>query len=343
MRDFVQDAEKRIVGDESLPTPGVSRYDRRPALDVVRELSVVEPVRTVWAIGVGYVCIGAAVAGATLVGHWLAYLIAIIIIGLRQHAFSLLMHDGSHWRLFRSRRLNDIVSNLFLAFPLGVTTNVYRQFHFAHHQHTLTERDPEQQLHYRPDPTMRWPKSRREMLAWFLKDLTGLHILIALRYSHHFLVFPRLLKPAAKGGLQESERYWFLGFALVVAVVLTLFDAWTHFFLLWLFPLFTVFWAISRLRILSEHTCAPNTHELTATRSTVSTILDRMLVHHVHFNYHLEHHLFPSVPHYNLPKLHERLMKDAEFRDKALVTHGYFSFAHGVLGAVTYPSSSPAL
>ena len=26
-------------------------------------------------------------------------------------------------------------------------------------------------------------------------------------------------------------------------------------------------------------------------------------------NYHLEHHLFPNVPYYNLPKLHE-LIKD---------------------------------
>jgi fatty acid desaturase len=37
-------------------------------------------------------------------------------------------------------------------------------------------------------------------------------------------------------------------------------------------------------------------------------------------NYHLEHHLFPAVPHYHLPRLHRLLqqknaLQDAEVRD----------------------------
>jgi len=46
----------------------------------------------------------------------LMYLLAIAIIGARQHALLILMHDGVHYRLFRNRRLNDCVSEL-LAWP----------------------------------------------------------------------------------------------------------------------------------------------------------------------------------------------------------------------------------
>ena len=41
-------------------------------------------------------------------------------------------------------------------------------------------------------------------------------------------------------------------------------------------------------------------------------------------NYHLEHHLLMTVPHYNLPRLH-RLLRDRGVLDGALVAHGYWS------------------
>jgi fatty acid desaturase len=37
--------------------------------------------------------------------------------------------------------------------------------------------------------------------------------------------------------------------------------------------------------------------------------------------YHIEHHWYPSVPFYNLPTLHARLMERAEFRAHAQCSH----------------------
>ena len=37
-----------------------------------------------------------------------------------------------------------------------------------------------------------------------------------------------------------------------------------------------------------------------------------------HVNYHLEHHLYPAVPHYHLPRLH-RLLQDKEALGEAEV------------------------
>jgi fatty acid desaturase len=49
-------------------------------------------------------------------------------------------------------------------------------------------------------------------------------------------------------------------------------------------------------------------------------MLARLVLFPHHVNYHLEHHLYPAVPHYHLPRLH-RLLRDkgalaaAEVRD----------------------------
>jgi len=41
-------------------------------------------------------------------------------------------------------------------------------------------------------------------------------------------------------------------------------------------------------------------------------VLGRALLFPHHVNYHLEHHLYPAVPHYRLPRLHQLLVeKDA--------------------------------
>ena len=40
-------------------------------------------------------------------------------------------------------------------------------------------------------------------------------------------------------------------------------------------------------------------------------------------NHHIEHHLFPGVPFYNLPKLSAALMRDETYRANAHITRGY--------------------
>ncbi len=51
-------------------------------------------------------------------------------------------------------------------------------------------------------------------------------------------------------------------------------------------------------------------------------MLGRALLFPHHVNYHLEHHLYPAVPHYHLPRLHRLLaakgaLDGAEVRDLA--------------------------
>jgi fatty acid desaturase len=41
-------------------------------------------------------------------------------------------------------------------------------------------------------------------------------------------------------------------------------------------------------------------------------------------DFHLPHHLFPMVPHYNLRKLHALLMDKSIYQEEAVVVKGYF-------------------
>ena len=61
---------------------------------------------------------------------------------------------------------------------------------------------------------------------------------------------------------------------------------------------------------------------LRQTRTTLAPAWLRFLVAPHNVNYHLEHHLFMSVPQYRLPDAH-RMLRDAGILDRAEVASGY--------------------
>ena len=87
------------------------------------------------------------------------------------------------------------------------------------------------------------------------------------------------------------------------------------------------------LAALQHHGLAPDAAAGDYRASTRTVRLDPVLTFfYAAMNFHLEHHHYPSVPYYNLPKL-QRLMGDASDRDsgggylralKVLVRNGYF-------------------
>jgi fatty acid desaturase len=91
-------------------------------------------------------------------------------------------------------------------------------------------------------------------------------------------------------------------------------------------PLVTVLQPILRLRAIFEHGGVDDlSSPLTAARSNRTTgslagWAARTVLFPHHVNYHLEHHLYPAVPHYNLPRLH-RLLQEKGALEGAEVRH----------------------
>ena len=63
--------------------------------------------------------------------------------------------------------------------------------------------------------------------------------------------------------------------------------------------------------------------DLSASRTVKPALLERFFIAPHQVGYHLEHHLYPGVPFYHLPKLHQLLMKQKKYQEKAHITNGY--------------------
>jgi fatty acid desaturase len=83
-----------------------------------------------------------------------------------------------------------------------------------------------------------------------------------------------------------------------------------------------------RIRSVAEHFAIAGRHDLYAeTRTVLPTWFERIFVAPEGIHYHLEHHLYPSVPSYRLGELHRALLAVPEFRRSAQVTRGYWRVA----------------
>ncbi len=118
--------------------------------------------------------------------------------------------------------------------------------------------------------------------------------------------------------------YIFLLFSALAWISL-LADPWAvlYYFLLWVVPIFTSFSFFMILRQLVQHGNGDRGW-LTNTRIFFVNPLINFAVFPMGQDYHLPHHLFSSIPHYRLRRLHQALLDCEEYRNQAVVVEGYF-------------------
>ena len=103
--------------------------------------------------------------------------------------------------------------------------------------------------------------------------------------------------------------------------------AWSGYLLeylvLWVLPLVTVVQAILRLRAIAEHGATTDfSSPLTAARTNLGPSWLRWLLFPHNVNYHVEHHLYASVPQYNLPRLHAEMKRQGMLENAEVVPFG---------------------
>jgi fatty acid desaturase len=292
--------------------------------EAIGRLASPSPSRAALAIGSVLAVIAGLIAGALWLQTWWATAIAVLFIAGRQHAMLVLMHEAAHRLLHPNARVNNLVSNVLLSFPLFISTELYRQHHLRHHRHVNTRSDPDLK-----DTEI--PPNGMLFLIELIGDLLGLRSLRLMASVNEFGVIG--LFRAENGATRDLvfNRFLFLGFAAVVVSVLTLTESWPAFFLYWIVPMWFVLPPILHMRAVAEHAGRTDAGYEAHARTVTPMPMERALFCPMNINLHLEHHIFPDVPCHRLPEVLQILDKVPELSTSLRRNRGYLIGRNSVL------------
>ena len=283
--------------------------------EALQELRQLSDAATVVRLLVHCGVLGAAIALAVAAHGSLWVVPATVLLAALIASMFAPFHECTHTTAFATPVLNRVgvwIGGLFS----GMSPSFYRDFHFQHHRHTQDpERDPEIALD--PENTGPWPRSVR---GWMLM-ITHVGLLMTkLRFmlSHWF-------RPRRATGESEHRRklskvtfefrvigaFWF---GLAVAAALGVPGALAMIVAFCLSHVFLGIW------LQTEHTGRPCEGSILERTRTVET---HALVRYFlwNMNYHAEHHAWPAIPWYALPKVHERVRSHVDAAPGYLALH----------------------
>jgi len=280
----------------------------------IKDLLAMRDVRSWGSVALNWGLVAVAFA---LVARWpnpLTVVVALLVIGARQLGFAVLMHEAAHRSLFKDRRTNDLVGNWLCAYPIWSDLSPYRPYHLQHHAKNWTDEDPDLGL---ANPFPITTASLRRKVWRDLSGQTGWKRLKATVRRDLGLSRGRV-KRNFDAGLDA-----FHGVLITNAVLLAILTACGHplLYLLWIGAWLTSYSLVMRIRSIAEHAMIPDpADEMNNTRTTVARWWERLLIAPNRVNYHLEHHLLPTVPHYNLPRMHRMLRERGILADACVAT-----------------------
>jgi fatty acid desaturase len=216
-----------------------------------------------------------------------------ILQGFTFFNMTTLLHEVVHSSVFETRRPGaNRVLGLLYAITSGISASQFTRWHLDHHDNLGS---------YEDDPKRHWLSPKRNA-RWF-----------KLLYCTPWLM-PLYFKAAASEAkcypddLRRTirrERLATMVIQLSVMAALGWFGGLGPMLRIQIVPYFVVFPVAFTLNRLGQHYNIDPTHPLKwSTVMKPSRLWDFLFLYS---NYHAEHHYFPSVPFYNLRRLHMRL------------------------------------
>ena len=271
----------------------------------IKELSTPKPSRAMVDAALCWAWIIAAMGLVAWHTAWWTVLMAIPVIGNRYYALFIIAHDGMHRRLFPTIKRNDFWTDVLVLGAIGAITRINNRNHLTHHRHLATAEDPDRHKH------ACFNKADRleflEFLSGFTSVWNSAKAVFLTRGRKH-------LRHAAAHSTAAS--YTFRDFAIlaswlaILAGGLTWIIGWWAFPVLWLLPVYLFMFLGDNFRSFAEHSHPQGDQVADRHRliTYTSNPLERMLVAPMNMNFHIAHHLWPSIPYYNLPKA-DRLIR----------------------------------
>ena len=244
----------------------------------------------------------AGIAGYFTWGTWWAVPCFLVYGVLYGGASDSRWHEAGHRTAFKTTWMNDVVYEI-ACFMIMREPTVWRWSHTRHHTDTIiVGRDPEIAVPRPPDILGILLNIFALKSSWQAMKSVLLHATGRLTETEATFI-PESERPK----VYRTARIWLAIYAAVIALALytwsilplmyvglpTLYGAW-----------FVILVGLTQHAGLAEDVLD---HRLN-TRTVYMNPIFRFL--YLNMNYHVEHHMFPTVPYYALPKLHEAIKHD---------------------------------
>lgn len=280
-----------------------------------------------------------AFALAGFIPHVFTIIIAMFILGGKQLACAILMHDCSHRSMFTSTKANEFFGNWFAGYPIFHDVKRYRPYHIKHHVTTGTPEDPDLPL------TKGYPTTLKSFIRKMLRDFSGAtgikgyYGVFMMHFGRLHYTLGGLVIWENMNGKSFMDKVTTVSKNLYGPVITNLIMLGIFFlvgapwlYLLWVGSLLTTHQFCIRIRSIAEHSVVPDKLDPQLnTRTTYANFIEQMLFAPHNVNYHAEHHLLMTVPSYNLPKMH-RMIKERGYFEKGLLKKGYIDIIQLAIG-----------
>lgn len=246
-------------------------------------------------------------------------ILGYLVGGLSLSTLSVLSHETSHNLLTRNPKIDRWIG-FICGIPILFSAIGYRIMHPLHHKYLRSEEDPDDIENVTKESSL---------LRW-------MYVLVFFFSVYLYLVMVPLnaIRKGKAGEKVEVIAEFIAMIGIVTLGWLYLPSQWMVEG--WLMPLI-VAGQVANIRGIAEHGMTTGGNELTDARTVATNPVLSFLMCNI--NYHIEHHLYPGIPWYNLPKVHKILAEEYQSAGSSVYT-SYWSFLSDVARAVIAGVSS---
>ncbi len=270
----------------------------------------------------------------------LSIALCIILLANRQLGLAILMHECAHNALFKSQVLNTWLGRILCGAPVLADLEGYRRYHMQHHKKAGTTQDPDYPNY------KNYPVSNISFARKMLRDFSGITgaktlyavLLMNAEVLNYDMSYQSHKAEKTLGPVQIMTNLWgnlwqsALIHLSMWAILYISGHGWLY--ALWWLSYLTVYMFFARIRNAAEHACVPDLLDkdpLLHTRTTYANWWERLSFAPNYVNYHMEHHLKPTIPCYHLAAFHRYLI-EKEILNKAHVANSYIEVIKQLMG-----------
>jgi fatty acid desaturase len=260
----------------------------------MRELHRKQPARHLLVAGRQFAMLGLSTWALIRVDNPLVWVPLAFVQGFTIFNFTVLLHEVVHHTVFERRRpVLERALGLLYAIPSGISASQFTRWHLDHHAELGSSEDDPKRHYLSPKVNARWYK-----LLYCTPVLFPIYFRAARLESSTY-------EPRLQHAIAAERRISMLFHLSVMAIIWYAFGFFAA-LRTSIIPVFFIFPIAFTLNRLGQHyDIDPSDPAKWGTLMKGSWFWDFV---YLNSNYHLEHHYFPGIPFYNLPRVQRALV-----------------------------------